>query len=149
MKRSIRPLAGLAILAAAATLAAQAHAQRPCGPETTKGRWVYTCEGTLPAPAQTATRILGSCTASKSGFFSCEGTVNLGGGILPQGLQGQAQTLPSCKGTISYAQTIGGNYVGQLDIEYVVSEGGDAISGLPVNSGGVLACSLRRIDRGG
>ncbi|MCU0768295.1 MAG: hypothetical protein MUD07_02515 [Burkholderiaceae bacterium] len=127
-----------------------AHASRPCNNELTRGNWVYTCEGTLPGPpagAQTDTRILGSCSASGTGFFTCTGTVNLGGLILPQGLQGQASTLPSCRGTISYAQTIGGAPAPNLDIEYVVSEGGDAISGLPTNSGGVLSCSLRRIDK--
>jgi hypothetical protein len=117
-----------------------------CGPQTTKGAWVYTCEGTLPAPAQTAARILGRCSASASGYFDCKGTVNLGGLIVAQALQGQAVTLPNCTGTISYAQSLGGSYVGQLDIQYVVSDGGAAIDGLPVNSGGVLSCSLKRID---
>lgn len=137
----------LGLLTAALATALPAHATRPCTADLTKGRWMYTCEGTLPAPEQTNTRILGNCLASKTGFFSCTGTANLGGGILTQGLEGQSQTLPNCTGTISYAQTINGSYVGQLDIRYVVSEGGDAIDGLPVNSGGVLACKLRRIDR--
>jgi hypothetical protein len=137
-----------ALLLACMALGGAAQAERPCGADTTRGRWVYTCEGTLPVPEQTATRILGRCSADKSGFFDCSGTVNLGGGIVPQTLQGQAQTLPSCRGTISYAQTLGGAPAGQLDIEYVVSEGGKAIDGLPVNSGGVLSCRLRRIDPG-
>lgn len=74
--------------------------------------------------------------------------MNLGGQIVSQTLQGQANTLPNCTGTISYAQALGGQYIGQLDIQYVLSDGGDAISGLPVNSGGVLSCSLKRISKG-
>lgn len=119
----------------------------PCSAQTTRGAWMYTCEGTLPAPAQTATRILGNCTASKTGYFSCTGTVNLGGQILSQGLLGQATTLPNCTGTISYNQTIAGYPAPNLDINYVVSEGGSAINGLPTNSGGVLSCTLKRIDK--
>ena len=45
-----------------------------CSAQTTRGTWVYTCEGTLPAPAQTATRILGRCSASRAGYFNCLGT---------------------------------------------------------------------------
>jgi hypothetical protein len=34
-----------------------------------------------------------------------------------------------------------------LDIQYVVWDDGDRISGLPVNSGGVLSCSLHRMSK--
>lgn len=64
-------------------------------------------------------------------------------------LPAPAQTLRRRKGTVSYARTIGGNHVGQLDVEYVVGGNGDAIGGLPVDAGGVLACSLHGIGRGG
>lgn len=128
---------------------ADGSASGNCSALTTRGSWVYTCEGSLPAPMQTPTRILGRCTASKSGLFTCAGTVNLGGQILSQGLQGQSATLPNCTGTVSYAQSLNGGYAGQLDISYVVSQSGDAIDGLPTNSGGVLSCRLRRIDKAG
>ena len=143
-----RPLA-LSSLAAVcfATLTASASPAPSCNAQTTRGAWMYMCEGTLPSPGQTATRILGSCTSSKTGYFSCTGTVNLGGQILSQGLQGQATTLPNCTGTISYIQTVAGYPAPNLDINYVVSEGGNAINGLPTNSGGVLSCTLKRIDR--
>jgi hypothetical protein len=144
---ALRLTATLFCAHAATAFAAPDPAARPCTAATTKGSWVYTCEGTLPAPAQTNTRILGSCTASKTGYFSCTGTVNLGGLILSQGLNGQATTLPNCTGTISYTQTVGGSPAPNLDINYVVSEAGGAISGLPTNAGGVLSCSLKRIDK--
>jgi hypothetical protein len=147
MKNQLMALLGLCA-AVSSSFAAPSAAQQPCTAQTTKGSWMYTCEGTLPAPTQTATRILGRCSAARSGYFSCDGTVNLGGQIIVQGLQGQATTLPNCTGTISYAQTLGGAPAGQLDINYVVSEGGDVINGLPTNTGGVLSCTLKRIDKG-
>jgi hypothetical protein len=141
----------LLALAGALLLADAAQANRACNAETTKGRWMYTCEGTLPAPPtfelQANTRILGSCTATRAGVFTCEGTANLGGAILSQGLVGQAVTAASCRGTISYTQTINGGPAPHLDIVYVVNDDGDAINGLPTNSGGVLSCTLRRIDK--
>lgn len=116
-----------------------------CTQQLTRGAWVYTCEGTLPTPSPTPTRLLGTCNASKSAYWTCEGSANLGGTIIPQSLQGQANNNADCTGTISYTQTLGGNPAGTLDIQYVISEGGNAINGLPVNSGGVLSCSLKRI----
>jgi hypothetical protein len=137
---------GLCALASSAC-ATSALAGPPCNAATTKGTWVYTCEGTLPTPAQTNTRIVGNCTASQAGYFSCAGTVNLGGQILSQVLNGQSTTLPNCTGTISYTQTVAAYPAPNLDINYVVSQGGNAIDGLPTNSGGVLSCSLKRIEK--
>ena len=128
--------------------ASSAFATPKCDQETTQGTWVYTCEGTLPAPSATPTRILGRCTTSRSAFWNCEGTANVGGQILSQILHGQANNLPNCTGRIVYAQTLGGAPAGTLDIQYVIYDKGDAISGLPVNSGGVLSCTLKRIGNG-
>ena len=128
--------------------ASSSFAAQRCDAETTQGTWVYTCEGTLPTPSQTNTRLLGRCSASRTGYFSCEGSANVGTQILSQTLQGQAQTNANCTGRILYSQTINGAPAAPLDIQYVVSEKGDAISGLPTNSGGVLSCRLARIGNG-
>ena len=117
-----------------------------CSPQTTRGTWVYTCEGELPIPAMTPARLLGTCTSSRDAYWNCSGSVNLGGLVLPQTLQGQADNNPDCTGTITYANTVGGQSAGNLDIQYVISDGGSSINGLPTNSGGVLACSLKRIS---
>jgi hypothetical protein len=51
-----------------------------------------------------------------------------------------------CTGTISYANTVGGSLQpNPLAIDYVIFDQGDSIKGLPTNSGGVLACSLKRM----
>lgn len=89
--------------------------------------------------------MLGTCAASKSAYWTCEGNVNVGGQILSQALRGQAYNNADCTGTIAYAHTVGGAPAGTLEIQYVISGGGLRIDGLPTNSGGVLACSLRRI----
>jgi hypothetical protein len=125
-----------------------AFAAPACNQQTTRGSWVYICEGTIPtAPGESASaRILGTCNASRLGFFNCTGYVNLGDGPIPQTLQGQANNNADCTGTISYTQTLGGAPAGTLDIDYVVSEGGTAINGLPVNPGALLSCTLKRID---
>jgi hypothetical protein len=133
-------------------LALPAIAGPQCTPKTTRGTWEYTCEGFL-APTQgaplAASRLLGTCTASESGYFDCLGSFNIGGfvGQQVQTLRGQANTNEDCTGTISYQQTVFGQMAPNLDIQYVVWDDGDRISGLPVNSGGVLSCSLHRMSK--
>ena len=41
-------------------------AGQPCNAATTRGNWVYTCKGSLLAPALTTTRILGNCSGSRT-----------------------------------------------------------------------------------
>ena len=65
---------------------------------------------------------------------------------VPQELHGQAHNNGDCTGNISYEQSLGGQPAGQLNIKYVVFDQGDVIKGLPTNFGGVLACSLKRIN---
>ncbi len=125
-----------------------AFAVLPCNQQTTRGTWAYTCEGTLPTPSPTATRMLGTCIASRSAYWTCEGNVNLGGQIIPHSLEGQANNNANCTGFVSYAHTLGGAPAGTLDITYVIANNGNELNGLPVNSGGVLSCALKRIGGG-
>jgi hypothetical protein len=136
----IKSIAGVAFL----VLCTSAQAGPSCTQQTTRGNWMYTCEGQLPAPGPTPTRMLGTCTASASGYWTCNGYLNLGGTVLPHTLQGQAHNQPDCTGNITYAQAIGGAPAGTLDIQYVVSQGGLGIDGLPTNPGAVVSCSLKR-----
>jgi hypothetical protein len=93
------------------------------------------------------TRSLYTCSATREGQWECAGSANLGGGIVSQNLLGQAQNHPDCTGFIHYEQTFNGQPGPPLDINYVILEDGDAIWGLPLNSGGVLACTLSRIAK--
>jgi hypothetical protein len=138
---------GLALGSALPALAAP-H----CDAGTTEGTWEFTCDGYLtpppPAPAQLApSRLLGTCTASNSAYWSCTGTVNLGGMILDQELQGQANNNADCTGTITYTQKIFGQPAPDLNIRYVIWDKGSRISGLPVDPEQVLSCRLHRISR--
>ena len=140
---------GLYILAPLCFVALPAMAGGQCNQQTTRGAWQYTCDGYLvpPPPAPPAlvpSRILGTCTASKTAYWSCSGTVNLGGTILQQGLNGQASNNNDCTGTITYTQTIFGQPAPDLQIQYVISDNGDTIKGLPVSPNQVLSCLLNR-----
>lgn len=96
-KHKILSLAILTVLAGATSALANQGSQQPsCTQQTIRGSWMYTCEGALPTPNPTPTRMLGTCTASQTAYWTCQGTVNLGGGILAQALQGQANNLPNC-----------------------------------------------------
>jgi hypothetical protein len=122
-----------------------------CDASTTRGVWEYTCDGYLtpspPAPAALApARLLGTCTSSNSAYWSCTGTVNLGGTILDQELQGQANNNADCTGTIAYTQKIFGQPAPDLNIRYVIWDGGARISGLPIDPGQVLSCRLHRMS---
>ena len=100
-----------------------ALAGQQCSPHTTRGFWVAACDGYLaPAPGAPLqpTRLLATCTSSRTAFWDCEGTVNVGGQILPQVLHGQANNNPDCTGTITYTQTIFGQPAPDLNIRYVI-----------------------------
>lgn len=94
-------------------------------------------------------RVLGTCVTSRDAHWVCSGKVNDGGFILDQGLTGDAQNNENCTGTITYTQTLTGFPVSLLTIDYVILDGGDTIKGLPLNSGGVLSCSLNRLSNDG
>jgi hypothetical protein len=132
----------LFVLAILVCGASSVLAGQDCTQQTTRGYWGFTCEGELGAPA----RILGTCTASRTGVWDCTGTANIGGSIIAQELHGQANNNADCTGTIIYDQILDGQPAGTLEINYVIFDKGDVIKGLPTNSGGVLSCSLQRIS---
>ena len=148
MRKSVLVLVPLCFIALPALAGGQ------CSQQTTRGSWQYTCDGYLvpppPAPAELVpSRILGTCTASRTAYWNCEGTVNLGGTILEQALHGQAinsEAINSdnCIGTITYTQTIFGQPAPDLKIQYVISDNGGTIKGLPVSPNQVLSCLLNR-----
>ena len=119
-----------------------------CTQKMTAGNWAVRCEGELPTMAGLApTRSLYICTVTREGQWECSGTANLGGTLVSQTLLGQAQNEPDCTGFIHYEQTFNGQPGPPLEANYVILDDGSAIWGLPTNSGGVLACTLSRIDK--
>src|ERR1700686_157963 len=101
-----------------------------CNQQTTRGFWAFTCDGYL-APAPEApllpARLLGTCNASKTAYWGCEGSANVAGQVLVQALHGQAHNNENCTGTITYTQTIFGQPAPDLNIRYVILDEGDKI----------------------
>jgi hypothetical protein len=130
-----------------ALLTSPAFAGDSCNQQMTAGSWVVRCEGLLPGPGGLAdARVLGTCSVSKDALWNCTASANLGGTIVNQTLQGQAQNNADCTGFISYEQQINGQPAPPLDANYVILEGGDVIWGLPI-SGGITSCTLRRVSK--
>jgi hypothetical protein len=130
-----------------ALLTAPAFAGDSCNQKMTAGSWATRCEGSLPGPDGLAdARILGTCSVSKDAFWNCTTSANLGGVVVTQTLQGQAQNHADCTGFINYQQQINGQPAPPLDATYVILDGGDVIWGLPV-SGGVTSCTLKRLSK--
>jgi hypothetical protein len=136
------------VLAIPCLIATPVLATQACDALTTRGFYGFTCDGYLapvPGTSLQPARSLGTCNADRSGIFTCEATVNVAGQPLQQALRGQAVTNADCTGTITYQQTISGHPVPDLHIRYFVLNDGDTIKGLPLDSGQVLSCTLKRI----
>jgi hypothetical protein len=119
-----------------------------CSTHTIRGNWGVTCTGNLtpgPTAPLTPTRILGFCTSTIDGVFTCEGTMSLGGAILSQRMTGQAVVNENCTGTIKYSQTLDGKPAPDMNIRFLIFDNGQLIKGLPVDMGTNLACTLKRM----
>jgi hypothetical protein len=121
-----------------------------CTTKATQGYRGFVCEGyaaLAPGAPQLPVRILGTCIATESGDFSCNGTANLSGTILPIQLQGPGTIEPNCTGHITYRQTIAGQPAPDVTVGLVVFDGGDVIKSMSLGSTGVLSCLSERISK--
>jgi hypothetical protein len=127
-----------------------ASAASSCTAKTTEGYRGFVCEGyasLAPGAPQLPVRILGTCTATESAFFSCNGIANLSGTVLPIQLQGPGTIEPDCTGHITYQQTIAGQPAPPVTVALVVFDHGNVVKSMSLGSTGVLACESERIDR--
>ena len=133
------------VLLAACTVAS---ADSICSTHTIRGSWGTTCQGNL-SPAENAPlspiRIIGTCTSTMDGVFTCEGAMSLGGIILTQTMTGKAIVYENCTGTIRYTQTINGSPAPDMNIRFLIFDSGKTIKGMPVDRGTNLACTLTRM----
>jgi hypothetical protein len=121
-----------------------------CTAKTTEGYRGFVCEGyasLAPGAPQLPVRILGTCIATESADFSCDGTANLSGTVLPIQLQGPATIEPDCTGRITYRQTIAGQPAPDVTVALVVFDHGDVVKSMSLGSTGVLACVSERINK--
>lgn len=136
-----------ALIVIVLVLALPASAQQACTTKTTVGTYMYTCDGVI-SPAKDAPMLpakgLGVVTADRQGTFTGGAIFNVGGTILQQHLVGTEVLNPDCTGTITYTQTIFGQAAPDLNIFFIVSDEGDTIDGLIVDSTAVLSCKLKR-----
>lgn len=147
MKSKLNVVAYLALLTA--LLCASGLEAQVCSTLTTVGRYSVVCDGYLTPAANaplTPAKILGIVTANDDGVFNGSATVSLGGTIVPQTVTGPATINKDCSGSITYAQTLGGQAGPPLDITFVVSQEGNRIDGLATDTGAVLSCVLRRLS---
>lgn len=127
-------------------MGSQAFSQQ-CSTRTTAGKYAVVCDGFLtsaPGAPLVPAKELAVVTADRNGNFTGGGTISIGGTILQQTVAGTEQLNPDCTGTITYEQTIDGQPGPPLDITFFVSQNGNTIDGLVVDSGAVFACKLTR-----
>ncbi len=79
------------------------------------------------------------------GIDTCEGTAtaSFNGLILSLELTGTYTVNPNGTGFVLYDLTIGGQPAGQLPIDFVITEKGRGIKGLPTTSGFAITCDLK------
>ncbi len=140
----------LTLVAALSFVASHARAQQ-CSTQTTKGRYVVVASGFLTPPGAVSlapAKLLATATADETGHFTGSGTLMVGGGpAVTQTVDGMEMINSDCTGTITYATYINGQLVGNLDFNFIVSQHGNRIDGLAVDTGTVLAAVLTRISR--
>ena len=111
-----------------------------------KGSYGYSCSGVvvesdvLPVgPFAQVGQV--SC----DGVQTCEGTAtgSFAGLILPVALTGTYTVNPNGTGSALYDLTVAGQPAGQLPIDFVITEKGRGIKGLPTTSGFAITCDLK------
>jgi hypothetical protein len=82
---------------------------------------------------------------SCDGIQTCEGTAtgSFNGLILSLELTGTYTVNPNGTGSVLYDLTIGGQPAGQLPIDFVITEKGRGIKGLPTTPGFAITCDLQ------
>ena len=112
-----------------------------------KDSYGFSCSGAVVAsdvlPVGPAA-LLGQVTCD--GIDTCvgTGTASFNGNIFAAlGLNGIYTVNPNGTGFVLYDLTIGGFPAGQLPIDFVITEKGRGIKGLPITPGFVITCDLQ------
>ena len=107
----------------------------------------FSCSGAVVASAVLPVgpaALLGQVTCD--GVQSCvgTGTASFNGNIFAAlALSGTYTVNPNGTGFVLYDLTIGGFPAGQLPIDFVITDGGRGIKGLPTTSGFAITCDLK------
>ena len=111
-----------------------------------KGPYGFSCSGEVVASAVLPVgpfAQVGQVTCD--GIDTCEGTAttSFNGLILPVELTGTYTVESNGTGFVMYDLTIGGAPAGQLPINFVVTDKGRGIKGLPITLGFAITCDLK------
>lgn len=114
-----------------------------------KGSYGFSCSGTIVAPAVLPPTFLGPF--AQVGQVYCDGketcagtaTASFNGTILSAELTGIFTVNSNGIGHITYDLTIGGAPAGQLPIDFVITDNGRGIKGLPTLAGYAVTCDLK------
>jgi hypothetical protein len=149
----IRCLMGVLLLAAtvgsAAARADDGHTgQTHFTKRDVTGSYGFSCSGTIVAPAALPPTFLGPF--AQVGQVYCDGketcagtaTASFNGIILSAELTGTFTVNSNGTGHITYDLTIVGDPAGQLPIDFVLTDNGRGIKGLPTSSGYAVTCDL-------
>lgn len=130
-----------------------------CSNKMIAGTYGFTCSGIAPtSPGATTTipiSLIGIVKSDGTGRFLGPATASFGGYVMNEYLtteNGQKSQLdPDCAGTIEYQMYTGdpnvadSAHLGALPIQFVVTEDGNQINGMPTTPGYVVTCQLTRI----
>ena len=111
-----------------------------------EGPYGYSCSGVVVAsdvlPVGPFAQV-GQVTCD--GIATCEGTAttSFNGLILSVGLTGTYTVNSNGTGFVLYDLTIGGAPAGQLPIDFVITDRGRGIKGLPTTPGFAITCDLK------
>jgi hypothetical protein len=82
--------------------------------------------------------LLGTCTESATGYFTCDGTQSFGGVVVPAPAKGQSTVNSDCTGQITYNK----GTPAELDINFLILHEGKEIRGMLQNPGTAVQCDL-------
>lgn len=143
-----RIVSRLAVLAALLLCVSGISAQ-VCSTTTTVGKYLVLCNGFMsPAPntSMVPTKTLGIATGDDTGTFRGTAQVTVGGLIVQQTVIGTVKQNKDCTGTLTYTQTINGQPAPPINLQAIVSEQGNRIDGMGIDSGVTISCVLRRLS---
>jgi len=125
-------------------VATTANAQDKCSFQTTHARYGATCQGSVslgPGPPLVPFALLGTCTGSATGYFTCDGTQSFGGVVVPAPAKGQSTVNSDCTGQITYNK----GTPQELDIDFLILDDGRELRGMLQNAGTAVQCDLIRM----
>jgi len=117
-----------------------------CTPATAAGHYTVTCTGwTSVGGALTPIHQVGLVTGDSAGTFSGFTSINIGGQVIisKAPVVGKATINPDCTGDITYNK----GTPGELNITFVINPLTKETSGVIIDKGSVVSCTLKSMTK--